>query len=87
MGIDFLYKFGIAADFAVVEWCFSSDPAVRYALTSQYETPQACCGLTSSETDRLAKFLKDRLPEAAENPDVTSLTEHAIDVEQHRPIK
>ena len=96
VGMDFLCRFGVSLDFSRPDWCFADKPAVRYAFESQdssrdrIEKPRVCCGLpelTPTESERLAAFLKDRIPAPVASPGVTSLTEHFIDVGQHRPIK
>lgn len=90
VGMDFLCRFGIVLDFAGREWCFADDPVVRYAWEPSGEASRVCCGLpelTPSQAKRLSKFLESKIPEAVENPGVTSLTEHVIDVGQTRPIK
>lgn len=90
LGVDFLCKFGLALDFATVEWYFADNLAIKYAFKTQYEISQVHCRLselTPSQTARLAEFLKNKIPETVGNPDVTSLMEHVIDVGQHLPIK
>lgn len=90
VGIDFLRVFGIVVDYGTPEWSFRDDHAVRYFFELPDSETRVCCGLpelTPSQSERLTLFLKSKIPEATENPGVTSLTEHIIDVGQHRPIK
>src|SRR5436190_161936 len=52
--------------------------------------PLLCCGLSelsSSEEQRLAKFLKSEITGDPEKPGTTDLTEHKIDVNGHALIK
>ena len=88
--MDFLCQFGVGLDFANSQWYFSNDPARRYSFDPRDGEPQVCCWLselTLSQAEQLKKFLKEKLPEPVESSGVTSLTEHFIDVGQHRPIK
>ncbi|XP_020296117.1 uncharacterized protein LOC109861044 [Pseudomyrmex gracilis] len=43
--------------------------------------------LTSSDENRLNKFSNQNLPATVDNPGVTNLTRHLIDVNNHPPIK
>ena len=92
VGVDFLSKFGIVLDFENSGWNFAKNPTVRYSFVSRKESENvnACCGLpelTSSERERLEQFLENKIPKTVANPGVTTLTEHVIDVGQHRPVK
>jgi len=91
--LDFLQKFGISVDFATFDWWFSRQPEVKYRFHTTEEdavSQSACSGLaelTSEQHQKLEKFLNIVVPRASENPGVTNLTEHRIDVGQNRPVK
>ncbi|XP_029163431.1 uncharacterized protein LOC114934886 [Nylanderia fulva] len=90
LGVDFLRAFKVIVDFAAAEWYFADESTCRYPFLNNKGSAQTCCGLselTPSETERLGRFLKERLPDPVENPGVTSLTEHTIDVGQNKPIR
>jgi len=86
LGIDYLTKFGIELDFAS-----GISPKLCIFVISATEPDQDgvfCCGLelTLEQEGRLKEFL-DTIPKSSENPGVTGLTEHQIDVEQNTPVK
>jgi len=90
LGIDFLTKFGIGLDFSSGEWYFAKTPHSRYRLaTEPDQNGIVCCGLselTPEQEGELKKFLST-IPRPSENPGVTGLTEHQIDVGQNTPVK
>ncbi|XP_039310315.1 uncharacterized protein K02A2.6-like [Solenopsis invicta] len=96
-GVDFLCVFGISLDFTAVAWTFADEPDRRYPfelggknITSAVAGVPAGGGLselTSDQERRLEEFLENHVPKQVANPGVTKLTEHRIDVGQHRPVK
>jgi len=90
VGIDFLMKFGIGLDFSSNEWYFAKIPHNRYRLATEPNRDEiSCCSLpqlTPEQQGRLEKFLST-IPRPSENPNVTALTEHHIDVGKSTPIK
>jgi len=90
LGVDFLTKFGIGLDFASGEWYFAKIPHNRYRLiTEPSRSDMSCYGLselTSEQEGELQNFLQT-IPKPSENPGVTRLTEHQIDVGQNKPVK
>ena len=88
LGMDVLAKFGICLDFATTEWYFAKNPTVRYRFALE-ETALACSGLTPLNGDQEIELQKvlQTIPEPSENPGLTSLTEHKIDVGSHAPIR
>ena len=88
LGLDFLSKVRVGLDFAKDEWYFSEIPNIRYRFDTE-EAYRACSGLaelTGDQQERLDFFLQT-LPEPSENPGVTELIEHKIDVGNTSPIK
>ena len=77
VGVDFLHAFGVSLDFASSEWHFTDRPRERYTFENiRGEDLSVCSGLPELSRDqeqRLARFLKDKIPEVVENPGVTSL--------------
>jgi len=90
LGIDFLAKFGTGFDFANGEWYFVKTFQIRYRLVVEStQDGVSCCGLselTPEQENELTKFL-NTIPKPPENPGVTGLTEHRIDVGQSAPVK
>lgn len=87
--VDFLSKFGIVLNFGSASWSFARDEKKHYVFESVDVADKVCSGiseLTPSEEDRLNKFLNKNLPATVDNPGMTNLTEHWIDVNNH-PIK
>jgi len=88
LGIDFLTRFGIRLDFTIGEWYFAKTSHNRYRLaTKPDQNGISCCGLSElTPEDELEKFL-NAIPRPSENPGVTGLTEHQIDVGQNTSVK
>jgi len=90
LGIDFLIKFGIGLDFSSNEWYFAKIPYNRYRLATEPNRDEfSCCSLpqlTPEQEDRLENFLST-IPKPSENPGVTELTEHHINVGKSTPVK
>lgn len=83
-------KFRVGLDFALEEWYFSEESHVRYRLaTEQTSLEGSYAGLSELTTEQeltLKNFLKT-IPETSENPGITNLTEHKIDVGKNSPVK
>ncbi|XP_039309912.1 uncharacterized protein K02A2.6-like [Solenopsis invicta] len=96
-GVDFLCVFGVSLDFTAVAWTFADEPDRKYpfelggkSITSAIAGVPAGGGLselTSDQERRLEEFLEKHVPKQVANPGITKLTEHRIDVGQHRPVK
>nr|XP_012235715.1 PREDICTED: uncharacterized protein LOC105679947 [Linepithema humile] len=90
VGVDFLHEFRLGMDFATSEWYFADKPKIRSCFDAADDAKRICSGLpelTDKQQQRLENFFLEKVPKATENPGVTSLTEHRIDVGQNRPIK
>ncbi|XP_025270381.1 uncharacterized protein LOC112639720 [Camponotus floridanus] len=90
LGLDFLTKFGVTLDFATNGWYFAESPHKKYRLVTEVDPNESsCCGiseLTPAQEKTLDFFLRT-LPQTSDNPGVTTLTEHKIDVGDSPPIK
>jgi len=85
-----LVKFGIGLDFSSGEWYLAKIPHSRYRLAIEPNQNEiSCCGLselTPKQEGKLKKFL-NTISKPFENPGVTGLTEHQIDMGQNTPVK
>jgi len=93
LGIDFLKLFEFTIDFGLGTWKTTSHPITKFApasTDSQVVIEGFCAGLVEvdevrrSEIESLLTIIK-RTP--SEGVRMTSLSEHAIDVEGHPPIR
>lgn len=94
LGVDFLRTFELIIDFVRAEWHFAADPSTRYSCRIddlvEKGNDTVCSGiseLTYSQEEHLRHFIKTKIPDSLQNPGITSLTQHIIDVGDNAPIK